>query len=86
MAASQFAEDMTAKAHAARQQGMQTGISNMLAQLQNYYANEFKHNQFNETLGLYRDQHELEKAKFNAMFPNKSTPIDTYINPNYTTS
>lgn len=86
MAASQFAEDMTAKAHAARQQGMQTGISNMLAQLQNYYANEFKRNQFNETLGLYRDQHELEKAKFNAMFPNKSTPIDTYINPNYTTS
>lgn len=71
MAASQFAEDMTAKAHAARQQGMQTGISNMLAQLQNYYANEFKRNQFNETLGLYKDQLALDKAKFEADWNNR---------------
>lgn len=52
--ANQYRSEMLARAHGARQQGIQTGISNLVAQIQNYYANDFKRRQFNETMDLYR--------------------------------
>lgn len=55
MAANQWDLDYYSKAHAARNKGIQTGIANMLAQIQQYQANEFKRRQFNETMDLYRD-------------------------------
>jgi uncharacterized protein YbgA (DUF1722 family) len=55
-AANQYRADMTAKAHAAKQQGIQAGLSNLLAQIQGYYSNDFKRRQFNETMDLYRQQ------------------------------
>ena len=55
MAANQWDLDYYSKAHAARNKGIQTGIANMLAQIQQYQANEFKRRQFNDTMALYRD-------------------------------
>lgn len=55
MQANQWDLDYYSKAHAARNKGIQTGIANMLAQIQQYQANEFKRRQFNETMDLYRD-------------------------------
>lgn len=54
MAANQWDLDYYSKAHAARNKGIQTGIANMLSQIQQYQANEFKRRQFNETMDLYR--------------------------------
>lgn len=65
MAANQFNEEYFAKSHAARQQGMQMGIYNLVNQMQNYYANDFKRRQFNDTMALYRDQNKLDWDKYN---------------------
>jgi len=54
MQANQWDLDMYSKAHAARNKGIQTGIANMLSQIQQYQANEFKRRQFNDTMDLYR--------------------------------
>lgn len=62
-AANQWDLDYYSKAHAARQQGMQMGIYNILNQLQQYYANDFKRRQFNDTLGLYSQQLGLDGLK-----------------------
>jgi hypothetical protein len=61
MAANQWDLDMYSKAHAARNRGIQTGIANMLSQIQQYQANEFKRRQFNETMDLYRDDMNMRK-------------------------
>lgn len=54
MAANQWDLDYYSKAHAARNRGIQTGIANILSQIQQYQANEFKRRQFNDTMDLYR--------------------------------
>lgn len=72
MAANQWDLDMYAKAHAARNRGIQTGIANMLSQIQQYQANEFKRRQFNETMDLYRDDMDQRKKNFEWM-ANQST-------------
>lgn len=53
MQANQWDLDMYSKAHAARLNGMQMGMRNLLDQTQQYYKNEFDRNQFNKTIGLY---------------------------------
>jgi hypothetical protein len=53
-AANQYNEEYYARAHAARQQGIQMGMRNLLDQLQQYEANRFKKKQFDETMDLYR--------------------------------
>lgn len=75
--ANMFNEEMLAKAHAARQQGMQMGIYNFLNQLQGYYANEFKRRQFNDTMDLYRQQQDLDKAQFNSWINQYNKPKAT---------
>lgn len=72
------------KAHAARQQGKQMGIYNFLNQLQSYYANEFKRRQFNDTMDLYRQQQNLDKARFNSELAryNDSKKQGVYLTPN----
>jgi len=65
MQANQWDLDMYAKAHAARNRGIQTGIANMLSQIQQYQANEFKRRQFNDTMSLYRDDMDLRKKNMN---------------------
>lgn len=63
MAADQYDLDYYSKAHAARQQGIQTGIYNMLNNLQQYYANDFKRRQFNDMMGLYKQQLSLDQQR-----------------------
>lgn len=65
MAANQWDLDYYSKAHAARNKGMQTGIANMLAQSQQYIANEFKRNQFNRTMSLYEADQNLRNDQLN---------------------
>ena len=63
MAADQYDLDYYSKAHAARQQGMQAGIYNMINGLQQYYANDFKRRQFNDMMGLYRQYLSLDQQR-----------------------
>ena len=64
MTANQYDLDYFSKAHAARQKGMQTGAANLLEQLQQYTANEFKRDQFDRMYGLYAaDMCERKKAQ-----------------------
>lgn len=79
-----FNEEMLAKAHAARQQGKQMGMFNFLNQLQSYYANEFKRRQFNDTMDLYRQQQNLDKARFDSELAryNDSKKQGVYLTPN----
>lgn len=65
MAAKQFDENYFAKSHAARQQGLQMGLYNLINSVQNYYANDFKRRQFNETMNLYRSQNQLDWERLN---------------------
>ena len=77
MQANQWDLDMYAKAHAARNRGIQTGIANMLAQIQQYQANEFKRRQFNETMDLYRADQKQRRDQFDwySKYYNKSLPF-----------
>jgi len=36
---------------------------NMINSLQQYYANDFKRRQFNDMMGLYREQLDIDKQK-----------------------
>lgn len=64
MKANQWDLDYYSKAHAARNRGIQTGIANMLSQIQQYQANEFKRRQFNETMDLYRADQKQRRDQF----------------------
>lgn len=95
MAANQWDLDYYSKAHAARNRGIQTGIANMLAQIQQYQANEFKRRQFNETMDLYRaDQKQRNEQNqwIRNWYANQPTrgigadpAVGSLVNPSYTT-
>ena len=70
MQANMYDEEMYAKAHAARQQGMQMGMRNIVDQLNNFYANEFKRKQFNETMSLYKQDQQLRADEIQAIINN----------------
>lgn len=61
MQANQFDLDYFSKAHAARQQGMQMGLYNMVNSLQNYYKNKNKWDMFAMSHKLYSDELEAKK-------------------------
>jgi hypothetical protein len=65
-AANEYNENYYAQAHAAKQQGKQMAMYNFLNQLNQYYSNEFKRKQFNEMMGMYRDNQKLDREKFDA--------------------
>lgn len=90
MAANQYDLDYYSKAHAARQQGMQAGMYNLINGMQQYYANDFKRRQFNDTMGLYREQLDIDKQKtladiqnmaFNQKQAQKQSQNQTVLNP-----
>ena len=70
MQANMYDEEMYAKAHAARQQGMQMGMRNIVDQLNNFYANEFKRKQFNEAMSLYKQDQQLRADEIQAIINN----------------
>lgn len=65
-AANEYAENYYAQAHAAKQQGKQMAMYNFLNQLNSYYANDIKRKQFNDMMGMYRDNQKLDRDKFEA--------------------
>lgn len=64
MSANQFDLDYYSKAHAARQQMFEQGMYNALAAAQQGYANQFKKQQFDDTMDLYRQQ--VDSDAYNA--------------------
>lgn len=60
----QYDRTNTAAAHNARQQGMQMGMYNMQNALEQYFANEFKRYQFDNTMSLYRNKAAMEDAYY----------------------
>ncbi len=86
MQANMYDEEMYAKAHAARQQGMQMGMRNIIDQLNNFYANEFKRRQFNEAMGLYKQDQKLRadevQAIINNLNSNKNSNYSNYSHVN----
>lgn len=77
MAAKQFDLDYYSKAHAAQQQGKQMGMYNALNALQQYYANDFKRRQFNDTMNLYKQQLDLDKQQVLANIAAQNTAGST---------
>lgn len=53
MAANKYDTDVFMRSYAARQQGMNTGIYNMLNNAQSYLANKFAYDRFLKTYGLF---------------------------------
>lgn len=74
--ANQYDLEYYTRSHAARQQGMQMGIRNMLDTFNQYAANEFKRQQGNYMLDLYRQRGKLDKERLNWEMNNSSK---TYI-------
>ena len=52
----QYRDEAYARSHAAREQLRQMGMQNILGQVQQYYSNEFKRNQFNRMMELYEQE------------------------------
>lgn len=67
MKASQFDLDYYSKAHAARQNGIQMGYANMMNALASGYKNQFKLDQFYDTMDLYRDDQKRNWAEIEQM-------------------
>ena len=61
MTARRVDDDVYMKSHAARLQGMNMGVYNMLNNMQQYAANEFKRRQFNNMYDLYAADTDLKK-------------------------
>ena len=63
----QWDEDMLAKAHAARENMLETSAYDRQNALTQFVANMFKRNQFNKVMDLYRDQQHYDKSKVQQM-------------------
>jgi len=53
--------DYFSKAHAAKQKGIQTGLATAQTNLEQYYKDKIKGNQYNNMLALYRQQLDNDK-------------------------
>ena len=62
IAANQYNTEYAAKAHAARQQGMQQGMTNFLGQLQQYIANKNSADMYNGMRALYQQDADTRAA------------------------
>lgn len=92
--ANQYNTEYAASAHAARLQGQQMGLRNLMDYMQQYSANEYKRKTGNDMLDIYQQQVDLDKDKLNRMFPKEksiyypkvsySTPIVYNTKPFYT--
>ena len=60
--------DVYMRSHAARQQGMETGVYNMQNNLLSWLANYNKLNQFDRTMAMYQGNQNLERQKIKALF------------------
>ena len=89
MQANMYDEEMYAKAHAARQQGMQMGMRNMIDSVGSYWQNAFKQNQFDRMMNLYQQDMDLKKDEIQSMVKTTDTnktkkkSTTSSINPTY---
>ena len=63
----QWDEDMLAKAHAARENMLETSAYDRQNALESFFANKFKKNQFDRTMNLYESQQKNDDAKTQAL-------------------
>lgn len=71
IAANQYNTEYAAKAHAARQQGMQQGMTNFLGQLQQYIANKNSADMYNGMRAIYQQDVDLRKQSIKPRTKNK---------------
>lgn len=69
-ATTQYDLDYYSKAHAGQQARMNTGLYNILSNAQNWYTNDFRRRQFNDTTAMFKDDQKREWKKLKAQFPN----------------
>lgn len=82
MQANQWDLDYYSKAHAAQLNDMQTGLRNILGQVQGYQQNEFKRRQFNDMMGLYRAQQQQDLTALNNQANQFSEQMKFYRDQN----
>lgn len=82
MTANTYRDEAYARSHAARQQQMQMAIQNGLGQIQQYYANEFKRNQFNRMMDLYWAEHNANRPSTTTIPHTGSLNLGAYEKPN----
>lgn len=68
----QWDEDMLAKAHAARENMLETSAYDRQNALNSFIANLFKRYQFDQTMGLYRDQQKIDRKKLQSIMKGLS--------------
>ena len=78
MQANMYDEEMYAKAHAARQQGMQMGMRNIIDSVGSYWQNAFKQNQFDRAMNLYQQDINLKKDEIKALLSNNNAAKSVY--------
>ena len=77
-------------AHGAKYRGRDTAVANMIDQVNNWYANEFKYKTYQDTANIYRqeldDKRKALAAGYNSSKATNSNPTTTTTNPATTTT
>ena len=68
----QWDEDMLAKAHAARENMLETSAYDRQNALNSFIANLFKRQQFDQTMGLYKEQQKIDRKKLQSIMKGLS--------------
>ena len=68
----QWDEDMVAKAHAARENMLETSAYDRQNALNSFIANLFKRQQFDQTMGLYKEQQKIDRKKLQSIMKGLS--------------
>ena len=77
-------------AHGAKYRGRDTAVANMIDQVNNWYANEFKYKTYQDTANIYiqelDDKRKALAAGYNSSKATNSNPTTTTTNPTTTTT
>lgn len=77
-------------AHGAKYKGRDTAVANMIDQMNNWYANEFKYRTYRDTANIYRqeldDKRKALAAGYNSSKATNNNPTTTSTNPVTTTT
>ena len=77
-------------AHGAKYRGRDTAVANMIDQVNNWYANEFKYKTYQDTANIYRqeldDKREALALQYDSSKATNNNPTTTTTNPTITTT
>lgn len=77
-------------AHGAKYKGRDTAVANMIDQMNNWYANEFKYRTYRDTANIYRqeldDKRKALAAGYNSSKATNNNPTTTSTNPSTTST